>query len=1119
MIDVATGAMSLEETDFRLPEPSGFNLTRHYSTATPARSREIFGQGWSCEYEVGLRQDLEGWTFITASGRRVTFDTANKRPGSDFVIDNVSAFHELRLQGKWLVVTQWDSGGASVRYWFESAHDQDELAVVAIESAQGMSRVLERDSAGRLARVAESNSKRTLDWKYDLQGRLILVRLQLDGIQRPLASYEYDEQGCLVKAFNVAGDASTYSYDRAGRLMVASPRGKPRLEFEYDRRGRCVYPSSPGDYDCQRLTYMPELHKTVVQDSRGSKWSYEWRDDGQIERMVTPLGRVETNRYDHSGRVVSQIDGQNQEVRISYDERGNRSRVEYPDGTYDAFEFNERRLIAGHEDRSRARWFWEYDDSGRLTAEVDPLGHRSEYQYDSHGRLVSSADPLKRVTSFRYDRHHDVVEITQPNGGVVRLMRDLAGYVTERVDEVGLVTRIERDALGFPTSLTLPDETTIRYRFDSSGNLCEVVMPDGGRSVYKYDSCCRLVRVDQPDGSSIKLRWGTIPRQLMTITNEAGERHEFRYDLDGDLERETDFRGFQTRFERDRRGCVVRTVAENGRSTVFDHDPNGNVIRMKFQDGNVRSFAYDGLGRLLHAANANSEVVLTRDPLGRIVREQQRDFAVETVYDVAGQRLSSSTSDGNTIAYSYDLAGNLTRLDVHDSQRSKATWACRFERDLAGQLVLQTTPSGIETRWSYFSSGLIDTRKVQKGPATLQSVAYRWQRFDQISTLLDSTLGETTYDYDMRGYPMRALTQGRTSQFRIADERGSVFATLEGSDRLYGPGGVLQEAKGWKYKHNVRGELTEKTRDNDEHWSYEWNDAEELVKVMGPDGRTIEYSYDALGRRVDKRSNGIVTQYRWDAGQLINEHLDGREDVRWIFKPDTYTPLARIQGDRRHAVLTDHLGTPTALYDGGGQLAWRMHLDLYGTATIEGEAQLCPWRWPGQFADAETGLYYNGYRYYDPERGEYISPDALGLTAGLNQWAYVVNVLQQTDPLGLMPGLWDIHSPSQPDIMTKGLHFYAPGQVELGIRPAGETVTFVQLFSGDDPTRVARAITAANERFATNPAWRAEIGDQAGKAKTTLAGMFDSNPRLRESIRRTGRDVRRIRRICQGGGG
>jgi RHS repeat-associated protein len=62
---------------------------------------------------------------------------------------------------------------------------------------------------------------------------------------------------------------------------------------------------------------------------------------------------------------------------------------------------------------------------------------------------------------------------------------------------------------------------------------------------------------------------------------------------------------------------------------------------------------------------------------------------------------------------------------------------------------------------------------------------------------------------------------------------------------------------------------------------------------------------------------------------------------------------------------------------------------------------MCPWRFQGQYEDAETGLYYNRFRYYSPDEGIYISKDPIGLNGGINLYTYVHDPNYWIDSLGL----------------------------------------------------------------------------------------------------------------------
>ena len=109
--------------------------------------------------------------------------------------------------------------------------------------------------------------------------------------------------------------------------------------------------------------------------------------------------------------------------------------------------------------------------------------------------------------------------------------------------------------------------------------------------------------------------------------------------------------------------------------------------------------------------------------------------------------------------------------------------------------------------------------------------------------------------------------------------------------------------------------------------------------------------------------------------------------------------------------LPDHLNTPRLVANATGTTVWKWdQQEPFGVNVPDenpsalGQFEF-PLRFPGQYADKETNLYYNYFRDYDPHLGRYPQSDPLGLQDGINTYSYVGgNPLTKTDRLGLLVG-------------------------------------------------------------------------------------------------------------------
>ncbi|WP_234403895.1 RHS repeat domain-containing protein, partial [Neisseria mucosa] len=210
-----------------------------------------------------------------------------------------------------------------------------------------------------------------------------------------------------------------------------------------------------------------------------------------------------------------------------------------------------------------------------------------------------------------------------------------------------------------------------------------------------------------------------------------------------------------------------------------------------------------------------------------------------------------------------------------------------------------------------------------------------------------------------------------------------------------------------------------------QNYFYDLHDQLVKAEIFKKDGtkETWAYSYDALGRRISKGrlKDGEVsgsledaTGFVWDGSHLLQEvHPDGR--YTYIYTdPDSYEPLAQVHNrtneddenrQQIHYFHCDQIGIPREMTDKDGNLLWFGNYTGWGRLKEETkvtDSAYQPFRLQNQYADRETGLHYNFFRYYDPNVGRFINQDPIGLWGGENLYAFAPNAQGWIDPLGLI---------------------------------------------------------------------------------------------------------------------
>jgi RHS repeat-associated protein len=727
-------------------------------------------------------------------------------------------------------------------------------------------------------------------------------------------------------------------------------------------------------------------------------------------------------------------------TRYAYDARGNLAAVTRPDGSVARAEYDDRCQPVELWEPGGSVWHQDFDGSGNRIALTQPDGTVTRYSYDAAGHLAAVTGPGGATTRVRCDAAGLPVLVTGPDGGTTWYERDQFGRLSRITGPDGSVSALAWTVEGRPVSRTLPDGSAETWAWDAEGNLARHTSPAGAVTSCEYGAFDKPAAVARPDGT--RTEFGYDHELRLTSVIHGGLTWRYAYNPAGRVIEETDYNGAVTRYWHDAAGQLIRRINAAGQEFTFTYDALGNLVEETDSDGAVATFGYDDAGRLVLARNASAEVVFSRDPLGRVTAETCDGRTVTTSYDAAGRVTGRITSSGAATAWTYDEAGLLAAMRTGGQE-------LRFGYRADGREISRSLPGGLTLAQDWDALGRL-TGQVLEGPTAggqvLQRRGYTYNPDGFVTGIEDLLTGSRAFGLDASGR-VTAVTGAEWTERYAYDPAGNLASATwpspppgvrapwlesdpQGTREVTGT--LISRAGNIRYRHDAAGRVVARTRTRisrkPETWRYEWDAGDRLVAVTTPDGTTWRYRYDALGRRVGKQHVGAFgqvlseTRFTWD-GVVLAEQAETvsaadtpsvREQITtWDYQPGTFTPLAQVTrtslrgapqeviDERFYAIITDLTGTPCELVTPDGTLAGYQQHTLWGNTLWHPSGESTPLRFPGQYADPETGLHYNNQRYYDPGTGAYLSPDPLGLSPAPNPHAYVPNPHVLTDPLGL----------------------------------------------------------------------------------------------------------------------
>ena len=849
-------------------------------------------------------------------------------------------------------------------------------------------------------------------------------------------SYTYDSNGNVVSTKELSETEASFAYQNNNLSQMLNPSGT-RYSYSYDETTNALMYANSSYGQLYAFTYDEYgnvLSSTVSESNNSTQVA-----DGSIYyiRNVTTGNAM---KFSGTSLVNGTYATQNNSIRWKLISAGEED-VYYIQPQSDTSKYltvengstaDKAKIVLSAASTSDSQKFKvQYNDDGTFYI----LSKISDYTKAIDGRDLNNGGS------------------TELNKGMVQNTKDTTSgnqkwyftqYVENSVTQATVTTSSTYTSDGNYLSSTTDElNNTTNYNYNFDGTLANVTDANNNVTNYTYDSSNGNLLSVSAGGSTNKYTYEND--RIKTIETPNGTIYTFNYDSFG--------RNISIQLNRKNSTATPRTlVTYMYHSEATDYATNGsgnNLSQVTYGTGEFYNMFYDKTGRL----SGINDNYIYYNKNGNITERAPGGFydlgTIYYNYDLSGRVVNKTvTPDWDstvmyTLSYKYLNQKNLLEKyrfatstddftttflygDINKGQIADAVYGVKLdnvqkigydydelarqdERTLyAGDSAITTT-YGFKTLEDGSTSYLIDT-VTENG----YTYSYTYDAVGNITayTKTNATTNEVVetyvYQYDSKNqltYVGSDLTSGISYTY---DANGNILTKTDHSTNktiTYGYNDptwadLMTSYNGQSITYDEIGNPLH--YNNGTAMDFRWVFGRSLYIVNIGD-KTIRYAYDQEGIRTSKTIGNTFTKYHIIDDVMYGEKTTGTNGTTEIFY--FYDDNDRMYGFSYNGTMYYYQfnmqGDVTGIYDANGQLvveykynAWGKIISITGTSagTI---GQYNPIRYRGYYYDVETGFYFLGSRYYDPETGRFLNADGYVSTGqgvlGCNMFMYCGN--------------------------------------------------------------------------------------------------------------------------------